>query len=553
MTLFFGLALCSGLQAAPHISGKYIEGQPQDHVHKVRDIRELRSMNLSPSQIRKAIGSEGTKKVAVLAIGFPSADATTSGAAGIVSTTTVKTKLNQMKAFYEEVSYNTLDLSFEVLATTFVASNPMQFYGKPDQGDVLIREAIQKAGIQQGTGAGQYEAVMVIHAGYGNESTSSTDNGDIWSALYTFTATNGFTEGLIVSEFEDGGDPFGVWCHEMGHQIGLPDLYSTDGRASASQVGYWDLMDMGVWAGSPDGSTPTHPGAWCKQILGWVSPININSIQTVSLSPIETAKEAVKLLIPTADDPDREYFLVEYRSRTSGVRDTGIPGDGILIWHIDDAVNYGQVTYDGVTDTRFNLNIINNSYGTDHRGVSLVPADGTDPTENYGTAGNTWPGAKLTFTAPDSNAFNTKPSGITLAGFTFSGGNYLFSASQITYSDVLSISKTANYPNPAGTSYPVSAAKPAGTITTLAFHFTRPPQRLQLTIYDFAGEIVRKIDAADIVFRGEALGPSDDNKWVYEYNWDGKNDSGEAVADGLYLYRVKADDAIKVGKLAIVG
>ena len=45
--------------------------------------------------------------------------------------------------------------------------------------------------------------------------------------------------------------------------------------------------------------------------------------------------------------------------------------------------------------------------------------------------------------------------------------------------------------------------------------------------------------------------PSGNYRWVYEYDWNGRNDEGEEVAPGLYFYRVNADGKIKVGKLAV--
>ena len=154
--------------------------------------------------------------------------------------------------------------------------------------------------------------------------------------------------------------------------------------------------------------------------------------------------------------------------------------------------------------------------------------------------------------SPDSNSYSGQPSGITLSGINFSGGQASFALLTYAMENTVSISKVINYPNPCGPSYSVSSQKPSGTLTTIALNLTRPPQKLSLTIYDFAGEKIKQVEGSIIKFRSEITGPTNNNNWVYEYNWDGRNDSGCAVADGVYFYRVKADDQMKTGKLAIV-
>jgi immune inhibitor A len=68
---------------------------------------------------------------------------------------------------------------------------------------------------------------------------------------------------------EDAG--VGVFAHEYGHDLGLPDLYDTTGAAS-SAVDFWDLMSSGSHAGPIYQSMPSHMSLWGKWVLGWANP-----------------------------------------------------------------------------------------------------------------------------------------------------------------------------------------------------------------------------------------------------------------------------------------
>ncbi len=73
---------------------------------------------------------------------------------------------------------------------------------------------------------------------------------------------------------ENGG--LGVFAHEYGHDLGLPDLYDTSGNTGGAEnsTGFWTLMSSGanIGDGGPNGigDHPTDLGAWEKFQLGWL-------------------------------------------------------------------------------------------------------------------------------------------------------------------------------------------------------------------------------------------------------------------------------------------
>ena len=68
---------------------------------------------------------------------------------------------------------------------------------------------------------------------------------------------------------EDSG--VGVFAHEFGHDLGLPDLYDNF-SGGQTDVDFWDLMSSGSHSGPLFQSMPTHMGAWSKYVLGWIDP-----------------------------------------------------------------------------------------------------------------------------------------------------------------------------------------------------------------------------------------------------------------------------------------
>jgi M6 family metalloprotease-like protein len=114
----------------------------------------------------------------------------------------------------------------------------------------------------------------------------------------------------------------GVICHELGHAIGLPDLYDSNGNSSG--IGYWGLMGAGNW-NTP--SSPAHPCVWSREQLGWVNPVEIDwRERSLTLDPVETSGDAVRLPLPArrfrrAFAPNGYALVCGYDDAEADVRD----------------------------------------------------------------------------------------------------------------------------------------------------------------------------------------------------------------------------------------
>jgi immune inhibitor A len=287
------------------------------------------------------------------------------GQFNVTGVTTVWLRMPQTYAYYVDgqAGFGTYPHNAQKLAEDAVAAaDPIVDFSQFDNDGP---DGIPDSGDDDGV----VDALFVVHAGPGREATGSND--DIHSHAWNMVnppAVDGVIANGYSIEPEDGKR--GVFGHEFGHVLGLPDLYDTD--YSSSGVGDWCMMSYGSWGGG--GLTPVHFLSWCKARLGFLDPTTplVNRTPT-SILRVETNPQAYKLW--TGGYPIAQYFMVENRQRVGS--DVSLPGDGLIITHIDETV-------DGNSDETHPLVAIEQADGQFH----LEHGQGSDP-------GDPWPGSTV--------------------------------------------------------------------------------------------------------------------------------------------------------------
>jgi immune inhibitor A len=251
---------------------------------------------------------------------------------------------------------------------------------------------------------GYAEPIMLVHAGRGAEYTGSVN--DVWShswSLHTPRKYDGvwISSYIIMPEYwstvsaSTSDMTIGVFAHEMGHGFwGLPDLYDRD--YSSRGIGRWSLMSYGSWNGgtAAGGDSPAWPDAWSRVQMGILSPTNISTNATGrsipqalnNPSPAETV-----LKLDSAALGAQEYYLVENRQQVSGAYDQYLPGEGLFIWHVDEAMWSYSRQNDYECETQPNYTCSDSA----HYLVRLAQADGLLELENktdQGDSGDPFPG-----------------------------------------------------------------------------------------------------------------------------------------------------------------
>jgi len=255
-----------------------------------------------------------------------------------------------MTDFYTENSYGQVYVTGDVYGW-YRADNDYSWYVGQNDGDnagYLAAEAVWKADadgvdFRKYTGGvpGQFENLVVIHAGPGAE----TGAYGIWSHASSLPSIVNpdsvyFTRYTMQPETYNGGlSTVGVYCHEFGHTLGLPDYYDTDYDPPGSDgLGSWAVMAGGSWNGN-GGDQPSHFCAYSKIWLGWVDPIYVldtasngtNSILRAEIPQVES--EPVIYKLKNTAGSFYEYWLVENRQQVGF--DAALPGSGLAIYHID--------------------------------------------------------------------------------------------------------------------------------------------------------------------------------------------------------------------------
>nr|WP_240633579.1 immune inhibitor A domain-containing protein [Planomicrobium okeanokoites] len=229
-----------------------------------------------------------------------------------------------MKQYYEQQSGGSYTLDGTV-AGWYTADHPAAYYGgnypTADDSDArprdLVMEALTKAGQDPNVDLSEYDVwdrddydgdgvynepdgiidhLMVVHAGVGEEAGGGKLAGDaIWSHRWNLGALKAVPGGTSNSdrfggllgaydytiEPEDGA--VGVFAHEFGHDLGLPDEYDTQYTGAGEPVSYWSIMSSGSWAGAIPGTQPTGFSPYAKEFLqnahggSWLSGSTLNA------------------------------------------------------------------------------------------------------------------------------------------------------------------------------------------------------------------------------------------------------------------------------------
>ncbi len=184
-------------------------------------------------------------------------------------------------------------------------------------------------------------------------------------------------QAYLYRKSTDALNGIGTFCHEFSHVLGLQDHYDVGVNESRTKARYtpgaWDLMDAGSY-NCPQNKymstscSPANLSAFERFSLGWLDPRRLEISDTTFV--LNAIQENDGLVLTSKND--NEYYFVDFRLKQDF--DTGLPNQGMLIWHI----NYDRYSW--------MYNEVNTS---DPMRVDLIEADGK--ADGYTTKDDAFP------------------------------------------------------------------------------------------------------------------------------------------------------------------
>ncbi|XBD02136.1 immune inhibitor A domain-containing protein [Pseudalkalibacillus hwajinpoensis] len=218
--------------------------------------------------------------------------------------------LISMKQFYEQQSNGAYTVDGTVAGWYMASKNAAEYGGNyPTENDSdvnargLVKEALTAAGADPSVNLADYDQedrydldgdgnfreadglidhLMVVHSAVGEEAGGGQLGTDaIWSHRWNLgnifpiagspePEVDYWGVGSMYAydyTIEPADGAAGVFAHEYGHDLGLPDEYDTQYSGKGEAVSYWSIMASGSWAGAVPGTEPTGFSAWSKEFL----------------------------------------------------------------------------------------------------------------------------------------------------------------------------------------------------------------------------------------------------------------------------------------------
>lgn len=270
-----------------------------------------------------------------------------------------------------------------------------------DAAAVALKQGVAFAPALDKLGRGFVTALFLVHAGRGAEYIQNplAAKQEIWSHKWTVdhpveVGPGGLSVTTYLTVPQDC--VMGVCAHELGHlafqwQDFYDPNYNRDGKFWKG-TGNWDLMASG--AHNYGGTIPAHPAGLHKSQHQWVAiDIIDKSTENVILKPWGEAGSRI-LKVTSNAFAQGQYLILENRQRRGF--DRYIPGEGLLIWRVDESKEM---------------------YAPATPGMQLVQADGFQQLEspignNQGDDSDPFPGTKDVASVSDTgNASTSFPEG----------------------------------------------------------------------------------------------------------------------------------------------
>ena len=255
---------------------------------------------------------------------------------------------------------------------------------------------------------GFIDHMQIVHAG-GDEAAGDPNQGTdaIWSHRWYANLQAGGPSGLVGFDAGSNGglvssalvpnNPVGVWVgdytiqpengglgvftHEYGHDLGLPDLYDTSGNTGGAEnsTAFWTLMSSGANIGNGSvngiGDSPTDLSAWELLQLGWLAPQGGSGPYYEVARAGQTSQHKLGPNVPATKSPQAVFVVLPDKKVTVDLGPTAAGSQ--MFWSTKGDDLNTSMTKTGITGTALTAKVKYDIEDTYDYAFLEASADGT--------------------------------------------------------------------------------------------------------------------------------------------------------------------------------
>ena len=259
-----------------------------------------------------------------------------------VNKQTIENRLNNMAKYFEDISFSKVDINITFFGDHWERlNNTMAYYGNGSYSEDNRSLQFIADSLKAWKGYvnfSNYDYVIIIHAGE-DQSSNINETELLWRQSffhYGHSEKRNFTvDGVRYSfwgvAYDSEFEEWGLIAHEMGHNLGLPNLYIVNETQPMDKL---SLMASGDRNGLPEGTLPASIEGFGMFMLGWAQPqetsLNVTENFLVMI-PLEYSSPSLLRINLT----ESTYYLVEIREKT-GYDEDAVDSTKLVVWLIDE-------------------------------------------------------------------------------------------------------------------------------------------------------------------------------------------------------------------------
>jgi M6 family metalloprotease-like protein len=247
-----------------------------------------------------------------------------------------------MAEYFHDISLGKIWIDFTFFGDKWIRlNNTMEYYGQGDWNDDFHgwTFVVDSVGAWENfVNLSDYDSLMIVHAG-DDQASHTNETWLLWSQNFcnlgrtskTNVTVDGHTYSFWGIAYVSEYDEYGMFSHEFGHSLGLPDLYVENKTEAFDGL---SLMADGCWNGFPQATKPAPLDCFSLYILGWVDPsvVELNSTEEIFEMKSLGSSDPSVLKVPLSDT---EYYLIEVREK-SGYDEYTVPSTSVVVYLIDE-------------------------------------------------------------------------------------------------------------------------------------------------------------------------------------------------------------------------